>query len=65
MFSYRGYDAAVIFCRAMYEGLGEGMEPLTTVPLKTPYRFEFEDGMYVNTVWTKEHYRNNFTITTE
>ncbi len=49
----------------MYEGLGEGMEPQTTVPLKTPYRFEFEDGMYVNTVWTKEHYRNNFTITTE
>ncbi len=65
MFSYRGYDAAMLFCRAMYdgmEGLASGEE---STPLTTSYKFAYENGMYVNTDWTEERYNSNFTITTQ
>lgn len=64
-FSYRGYDAAMIFCRRMYSGLdvnfiGESFEPLTT-----KYRFLREDGVNVNSEWMVERYNDDFTITTK
>ena len=63
MYSYRGYDAAIIFCRKMYEGFdGSGS---VTAPLATPYTFAFEDGLYVNTYWVMERYKSNFTIDVE
>ena len=63
MYSYRGYDAAMIFCRKMYEGF----EDLGSVaaPLATPYTFAFEDGLYLNTYWVMERYKSNFTIDVE
>lgn len=65
MFSYRGYDAAMIFCRKMYEGLDASFCEETVCPLSTGYRFRFEDGMYVNSEWIREQYRSNFTIEIE
>ena len=63
MYSYRGYDAAMIFCRKMYEGFdGSGC---VAAPLATPYTFAFEDGLYVNTYWVMERYKSNFTIDVE
>ena len=62
MFSYRGYDAAMIFCRKMFTGIDSTISEELFCPLTTPYRFEFEDGLYVNTEWTTEHYLSNFTI---
>lgn len=63
MYSYRGYDAAMIFCRKMYEGFdGSGS---VVAPLATPYIFAFEDGLYVNTYWVMERYKSNYTIDVE
>lgn len=62
MYSYRGYDAAMIFCRKMYEGFGEDFENETFMPLTTLYRFKYEDGIYVNTEWTLEQYTDHFRI---
>lgn len=63
MYSYRGYDAAMIFCRKMYEGF-EGLGSVVA-PLATPYTFAFEDGLYLNTYWVMERYKSNFTIDVE
>ena len=63
MYSYRGYDAAMIFCRRMFEGFEGGGESVT--PLTTPYLFTLEDGLYVNTYWVMERYNSNFTIDVE
>ena len=63
MYSYRGYDAAMIFCRKMYEGFaGIGS---VEAPLASPYTFVFEDGLYVNTYWIMERYKSNYTIDVE
>ncbi len=63
MYSYRGYDAAMIFCRKMFTGIdGTILEEYFT-PLSTTYRFEFKDGIYQNCHWTGEQYNSNFTIT--
>lgn len=65
MYSYRGYDAAMIFCRKMFEGIdGHILEECHT-PLATPYRFVYEDGHYVNSQWIREQYNSNFTISVE
>ena len=62
MYSYRGYDAAMIFCRKMYEGIGRDIENELFMPLTTPYRFSYIDGVYVNTEWTLEQYTDHFRI---
>lgn len=62
MYSYRGYDAAMIFCRKMFTGIDATMLDETFTPLATPYDFDFIDGHYINTRWVREHYRSNFTI---
>ena len=62
--SYRGYDAAMIFCRMMCEGF-DGFLGKTHMPLTTPYRFEYLDGSYTNTNWVRQHYRNDSKIVVE
>ena len=62
--AYRGYDAAIIFCNAMFEGFDKLLNQ-TITPLVTPYRFEYRDGSYQNTKWVHEHYRNDSTIVVE
>lgn len=65
MYSYRGYDAAIIFCRKMFDGIDGRILEQTFTPLATPYNFLYEDGYYLNNNWIKEHYNSNFTITVE
>lgn len=62
--SYRGYDAAMIFCRMMYEGFDGFLDRIHT-PLTTPYRFEYLDGSYTNTNWVRQHYRHDSKIVVE
>lgn len=62
--SYRGYDAAMIFCRMMYEGFDSFLST-THTPLTTPYRFEYLDGAYTNTNWVSQHYRHDSKIVVE
>ncbi len=64
MFAYRGYDAAMLFCRRMFMGIDTTFGEELFSPLTTAYRFRFEDGLYVNTEWTVEQYRSNFSIET-
>ena len=66
MYSYRGYDATMIFCRKMFTGIDSSIEQESFKPLLTTYRFKKqEDGGYVNTEWTREAYKSNFTINVE
>ena len=62
MYSYRGYDAALIFCRKMFSGLDGSILNEELQPLATTYNFDYVNGIYVNTNWTVEQYRSNFTI---
>ena len=59
--AYRGYDAAVIFGRMMYEGV-DGFLSKTHMPLVTPYTFKEVNGSYVNTNWVRQHYRHDLKI---
>ena len=62
--SYRGYDAAMIFCRMMYENFEDFLQK-THTPLTTPYHFEFRDGSYTNTNWVRQHYCHDSKIVVE
>lgn len=62
--SYRGYDAAIIFCNMMYDGLNS-VVGVTLTPLATPYKFECRDGAYENTNWVLQHYRHDSKIVVE
>lgn len=63
MYSYRGYDAMMIFCRKMFEGWEDIGNVVT--PLATPYTFTFENGLYVNDHWVLEKYSSNYSIDVE
>jgi hypothetical protein len=65
MYSYRGYDAAIIFCKKMFEGIDSSFLEQTITPLATPYTFAYEEGLYVNNYWIREQYNSNFTISVE
>jgi hypothetical protein len=62
-FAYRGYDAAMIFCKRMYGGLDSSLAGEVMTPLATNYRFLYENGINVNSEWMCEQYNENFTIT--
>lgn len=62
MFAYRGYEAAMIFCRKMFSGLDASILDETFRPLMTTYRFKLDNGMYSNSEWVLEQYNRNFTI---
>lgn len=67
LYAYRGYDAAVVFVKALYGAIADGMIGQYTRPLLTPYTFEQDatTGVRVNTQWIKVNYNSNFTITIE
>ena len=65
MYAYRGYDAAMIFCRKMFEGIDGTIFDQHFTPLATPYHFVFDEGCYVNDSWIREHYNSDFTISVE
>lgn len=68
LYSYRGYDAAMIFVPGMYNDIQYDMEGRTFAPLQTTYLFgrrEDAPGTHVNRNWTRVNYNKNFTITIE
>ena len=69
LYSYRGYDAAVIFIRSLYKGTEELCNDSLAMPLQTPYRFELNQTDAIrfraNQEWVRVNYNSNFTITTE
>lgn len=66
-YAYRGYDAAMMFVKELYESIDTGLEGKAFKPLLTPYKFESDSvsGVHVNTEWVKIVYNKNFTISNE
>ncbi|MFR9596924.1 MAG: LysM peptidoglycan-binding domain-containing protein [Rikenellaceae bacterium] len=64
MYSYRGYDAAVIFGTGMFGDIQYGMENRSFTPLQTTYRFERakKNSKRVNTNWMRVDYGSNFKL---
>ncbi|MCI5718300.1 MAG: LysM peptidoglycan-binding domain-containing protein [Alistipes sp.] len=67
LYSYRGYDAAVIFGAGMRSDIDYRMLDKRYVPLQTEYKFlqSGENGLYVNQEWMRVNYNGNYTITLE
>ena len=67
LYAYRGYDAAVVFVKALYNTIETGLEGTLSTHLLSPYAFEQNptSGIRVNNQWIKVNYNSNFTITTE
>ena len=67
LFSYRGYDTAMIFAPAMYGDIEYDLEDRRYTPLQTTYRFGQNEGRenHVNRDWTRVNYNSDFTITIE
>ncbi len=67
LYSYRGYETAVIFCRGMFSDIEYDMEGRRYRPLQTTYTFrqEGESLTHLNQEWVRVNYNPDFTITTE
>ena len=69
MYSYRGYDAAVIFGRAVVSSMGVVgyIQSATHKPLQTSYQFtQAQTGdSFVNDQWSIVRYNNDYTISGE
>ncbi len=67
LYTYRGFDAAVIFGEGLFSGIENHLEGEVYTPLQSHYRFEIDPqtGIHTNTEWIKINYKNNYTITTE
>lgn len=67
LFSYRGYDTAMIFVPAMYSDIEYDLEDRRYMPLQTTYLFSQPEGRanHVNHNWTRVNYHKDFTITIE
>ncbi|MCM1300692.1 MAG: LysM peptidoglycan-binding domain-containing protein [Alistipes senegalensis] len=65
LYSYRGYDAAMVFCPAMYNDIEYDMAGRRYAPLQTSYRFEQADpnANHTNCTWMRVDYKPDFTIT--
>lgn len=65
LYAYRGYDAASIFCPAMYNDIEYDMEGRSYAPLQTVYRFEHPapNANHVNRNWMRVDYNPDYTIT--
>ncbi len=67
LYSYRGYETAMIFVNGMYSDIEYDMEGRRYRPLQTTYNFKQEGGRLtrVNSEWVRIDYNPNFTITIE
>lgn len=65
LYSYRGYDAAMIFCPAMYNDIEYDMAGRRYAPLQTSYWFDQVDpnANHANRTWMRVDYKPDFTIT--
>ena len=67
LYAYRGYDAAQIFIRSLYDKIESSLEGAEFSPLQTPYTFvkDKDTGLRINNQWVRVNYNSNFTITAE
>lgn len=67
LYTYRGYDAAVVFGKGMFGDIVGAMTGQRYKPLQTSYTFERLNGSgrMVNTEWMRTDYRDNFTTNVE
>lgn len=68
LYAYRGYDAALLFVRALYDrSIEDKLAGLSFMPLSTPYKFEKNEktGVHANTEWVMLRYNNDSTVTIE
>ena len=67
LYAYRGYDAAQIFIRSLYDKMGSALEGSYFSPLQTPYTFtkDSNTNIHVNNEWVRVNYNSNFTITAQ
>lgn len=67
LYSYRGYDAAVIFATGSYSDIQYNLEGRSYTPLQTTYIFEQSAGRrsHVNRNWMRVNYNHDFTISLE
>lgn len=67
LYTYRGYDAAVIFGNGMFGDIEHSLLGKRYRPLQTGYTFERRtaDGCVVNTEWMRIDHRDNYTIKVE
>ena len=67
LYSFRGYDAAMIFIRSLYDKIGSGLADVIYYPLQTPYKFvqNEQSRLRINSEWIRVNYNRNFTITAE
>ncbi len=67
LYSYRGYDAALIFAPAMFGAIADRLEGQSYTPLQTTYRFgrAAVGSTTVNGNWTRVNYNDDFSITVE
>lgn len=67
LYAYRGYDAAQIFIRSLYDKMRSALEGSYFSPLQTPYTFtkDSNTNIHVNNEWVRVNYNSNFTITAQ
>ncbi len=67
LYSYRGYETAIIFCPGMYSDIEYDMEGRRYKPLQTTYDFRQELPLrtHINQEWVRVNYNSDFTITLE
>ena len=67
LYAYRGYDAALIFIRSLYDKMESALENSRFSPLQTPYTFTKDSisNVRINEEWVRVNYNSNFTITAE
>ena len=68
LFAFRGYDAAILFVRALYsDNIETYLEGVRFEPLSTPYIFKKDEatGVRANSEWIKQTYNRDNTITYE
>ncbi len=67
LYSYRGYDTALIFAPALFGDIRYDLEGQDYTPLQTTYVFGQGEGRdnHVNRNWTRVNYNEDYTITIE
>ena len=68
LFAFRGYDAAMLFVKALYnDSIETNLEGVNFKPLSTPYLFKKDEatGVRANSEWIKQTYNRDDTISYE
>lgn len=65
LYSYRGYDTAIIFGKAMRSDIANSLIGTEYTPLLTTYKFSQEQtgDIYINQEWIRVNYNPNYKIT--